>query len=469
MMWKSLQMPRSFQKVETGEDGRYAKFVVEALERGWGITLGNALRRTLLSSLQGAAIVSVKIEGVEKEFSTIPGVKEDVTDIILNLKSIRVKLLSDHDETLHLDVSGDGEVTAKDFVDNPNVTILTPDVHIATLNGNASLSMDVKISCGRGYVTADELKDKDAPIGVIAMDANFNPVQKVAMHISDTRVGQRTDFNRLELEITTDGSIDPEDALAYAAKLLVDHLEIFINFEGDLESPEELEMDEERQRIATLLRTRVDELELSVRSSNCLRMANIHTVGELVRNKENDMLKYKNFGRKSLVELNEVLTSMGLSFGHGVKNKKLGVNAQHKRAILRALTTSILEKGMEAEQTARYVRTTLHKAKIVRSNVDRMITYAKKGDLSARREAARFITSPKVLQDLFNTIGPRYASRNGGYTRIIKLGPNRAGDAAEMALIGLVEDEIVAKSKKAAEPAKSEAVSMVEGESKSAN
>lgn len=318
MMWKSLQMPRSFQKVETSEDGRKAKFVVEALERGWGITLGNALRRTLLSSLQGAAIVSVKIEGVEKEMSTVPGVKEDVTDIILNLKSIRVKLLSDHDETLHLDMSGDGEVKAKDFMDNPNVVILTPDVHIATLNGNASLSMDVKISCGRGFVRADELKDKDAPIGVIATDANFNPVQQVAMHISDTRVGQRTDFNRLELEITTDGSIDPEDALAYAAKLLVDHLEIFINFEGDLESPEELEMDEERQRIANLLRTRVDELELSVRSSNCLRMANIHTVGELVRNKENDMLKYKNFGRKSLVELNEVLTSMGLSFGMDV-------------------------------------------------------------------------------------------------------------------------------------------------------
>ena len=318
MMWKSLQMPRSFQKVESSEDGRKAKFVVEALERGWGITLGNALRRVLLSSLQGAAIVSVKIEGVEKEMSTIPGVKEDVTDIILNLKSIRVKLLSDHDETLHLDMSGDGEVTAKDFMDNPNVVILTPDVHIATLNRNASLSMDVKISCGRGFVRADELKDKDAPIGVIATDANFNPVQQVAMHISDTRVGQRTDFNRLELEITTDGSIDPEDALAYAAKLLVDHLEIFINFEGDLESPEEIEMDEERQRIATLLRTRVEELELSVRSSNCLRMANIHTVGELVRNKENDMLKYKNFGRKSLVELNEVLTSMGLSFGMDV-------------------------------------------------------------------------------------------------------------------------------------------------------
>ena len=212
MMWKSLQMPRSFQKVETGEDGRYAKFVVEALERGWGITLGNALRRTLLSSLQGAAIVSVKIEGVEKEFSTIPGVKEDVTDIILNLKSIRVKLLSDHDETLHLDVSGDGEVTAKSFMENPGVVVLTPDVHIATLNGNASLSMDVKISSGRGFVRADELKDPNAPIGVIATDANFNPVQKVAMHISDTRVGQKTDYNRLELEITTDGSIDPDFA-----------------------------------------------------------------------------------------------------------------------------------------------------------------------------------------------------------------------------------------------------------------
>ena len=291
MMWKSLQMPRSFQKVETGEDGRYAKFVVEALERGWGITLGNALRRTLLSSLQGAAIVSVKIEGVEKEFSTIPGVKEDVTDIILNLKSIRVKLLSDHDETLHLDVSGDGEVTAKSFMENPGVVVLTPDVHIATLN---------------------------APIGVIATDANFNPVQKVAMHISDTRVGQKTDYNRLELEITTDGSIDPEDALAYAAKLLVDHLEIFINFEGDLVTEGAEGQDEEHQRIAELLRTRVDELELSVRSSNCLRMANIHTVGELVRNKENDMLKYKNFGRKSLVELNEVLTAMGLSFGMDV-------------------------------------------------------------------------------------------------------------------------------------------------------
>ena len=303
---------------EISEDKKFGRFVVEPLERGYGTTLGNSLRRIMLSSLPGAAVSQVKIDGVLHEFSPIPGVKEDVTDIILNLKSIRVKLLSDHDETLRLDMSGDGEITAANIEENPNVVILTPDVHIATLSGNASLSMELKVSSGRGYVVADELKDPDAPIGEIAMDANFNPVLKVAMHVSDTRVGQKTDYNRLELEVTTDGSIDPEDALAYAAKLLVDHLEAFINFEGELESPEETVQDEERQRIASRLRLRVDELELSVRSSNCLRMANIHTIAELVRNKEGDMLKYKNFGRKSLVELNEVLTSMGLTFGMNV-------------------------------------------------------------------------------------------------------------------------------------------------------
>ena len=308
----------NIEVAEISEDKKYGKFVVEPLERGYGITLGNSLRRIMLSSLPGTAVSQVKIDGVLHEFSSIPGVKEDVTDIILNLKSIRVKLLSDHDETLRLDMSGDGEITAANIEENPNVVILTPDVHIATLSGNASLSMELKVSSGRGYVVADELKDPDAPIGEIAMDANFNPVLKVAMHVSDTRVGQKTDYNRLELEVTTDGSIDPEDALAYAAKLLVDHLEAFINFEGELESPEETVQDEERQRIASRLRLRVDELELSVRSSNCLRMANIHTIAELVRNKEGDMLKYKNFGRKSLVELNDVLTSMGLSFGMNV-------------------------------------------------------------------------------------------------------------------------------------------------------
>jgi len=318
MMWKSLQMPRNFQKIEASADGRSAKFVIDALERGWGVTVGNSLRRVLLSSLQGAAVVSVKIDGVSHEYSTIKGVKEDVADIILNLKALRIKLLSDHDETLRLDVSGEGKVTAAAIEANPNVVILNPSLEIATLSGGASLSMEMRVTSGRGYVISDDLKDASAPIGVIHMDANFSPVLNVAMHVADTRVGQRTDFNRLELEITSDGSIDPEDALAYSAKLLVDHFELFINFEGDLESPEEAVQDEERQRVANLLRMRVDELELSVRSSNCLRMANIHTIADLVRNKEQDMLKYKNFGRKSLVELNEVLTSMGLGFGMNV-------------------------------------------------------------------------------------------------------------------------------------------------------
>jgi DNA-directed RNA polymerase subunit alpha len=318
MKWKALQMPKEIRRVQVSNDGTYGKFVLEAFERGWGMTVGNAMRRVLLSSLQGAAVVSVRIDRVEHEYCTIEGVKEDVTDIILNLKKLRVKLLSDHDEVLRLDVSGDGRVTAANIETNPNVQILNPDLHIATLNGGGSLSIEMKVTVGRGYVLAEDLKEEESPIGTIFLDANFSPVSKVAYRVSDTRVGQRTDYNSLELEIWSDGSIHPEDAMAYAAKLLVDHFELFINFEGDLVASEEVAQDEEHVRIASLLRTRVDDLELSVRSSNCLRMANIHTLADLVRNKETDMLKYKNFGRKSLVELNEVLTGLGLSFGMNV-------------------------------------------------------------------------------------------------------------------------------------------------------
>jgi DNA-directed RNA polymerase subunit alpha len=316
MKWKALHMPKGIVK-EKG-DSKYGRFVVEPFERGWGITVGNALRRVLLSSLQGAAVVSVKFEGVQHEFSTLEGVKEDVAEIILNLKQLRVKLLSDEDATLRLDISGEGEVRAEHVEPNPDVQILNPDLHIATLSKNGSLTLELRISDGRGYVVSDELKREDDPIGVIPIDANFSPVTKVSYEVSDTRVGQRTDFNRLEMEVWTDGSIDPEDAMAYASKLLVDHLEMFINFEGDLEAAEEVVKDEEKERIRQLLKMRVDELELSVRSSNCLRCANIHTIADLVRNQESEMLKYKNFGRKSLIELNEVLSNMGLSFGMDV-------------------------------------------------------------------------------------------------------------------------------------------------------
>jgi len=322
MVWKSLKMPRNFQKTEVSENGRRAKFEIEALERGWGTTVGNALRRVLLSSIQGAAIVSVKIDKVQKEYASIPGVREDVTDIILNLKAIRLKLLSDKDEVLRLDVSGEGEVTADNIDKNPAVVILNPTAHIASLSGNASLCIEMKVSSGRGYVPADDpdrrRSAENAPVGEILIDANFNPVLNVGMLVSDTRVEERTDFNRLELDIVTDGSIDPEDALAYAAKLLVDHLEMFINFEGDLDSPDELNTSVITQAIAQKLILKVEDLELSVRSSNCLRQAGIHTIADLVRNKENDMLKHKNFGRKSLVELNDLLSSMDLSFGMDV-------------------------------------------------------------------------------------------------------------------------------------------------------
>ncbi len=313
MKWKALHMPRGIVK-EKG-DSKYGKFVIEPFERGWGISVGNSLRRVLLSSLQGAAVVSVRIEGVSHEFSALEGVKEDISEIVLNIKQLRVKLLSDEDATLRLDVSGEGEVRAEHIEANPDVQILNPDLHIATLGKTGSLTMEMRVSDGRGYVVSDELKREEDPIGVIPIDANFSPVTKVAYEVSDTRVGQRTDFNRLEMEVWTDGSIDPEDALAYSAKLLVDHLEMFINFEGDLEAAEEVVRDEEKDRIRQLLKMRVDELELSVRSSNCLRCANIHTIADLVRNQESEMLKYKNFGRKSLIELNEVLSNMGLSFG----------------------------------------------------------------------------------------------------------------------------------------------------------
>jgi DNA-directed RNA polymerase subunit alpha len=317
MKWKALQMPKGVAKESTTIEST-GRFVIEPLERGWGVTVGNALRRVLLSSLQGARVVAIHIEGAPHEFGTIPGVKEDITDIVLNIKQLRLKLHSDRDAKLRLDVTGEGQVKASAIEANPDVVILNEELHIATLDKNASLSIELRVSSGRGYVLSDEMKRPEDPIGWIYLDTHFSPVTKVNMIIEDTRVGQKTDFNKLILEISTDGSITPEDALAYAAKLLVDHFEMFINFEGDLEPTEQPDNDGERERISGILKMRVDELELSVRSGNCLRMANIHTIADLVRNTEQDMLKYKNFGRKSLVELNEVLTGLGLSFGFDV-------------------------------------------------------------------------------------------------------------------------------------------------------
>jgi DNA-directed RNA polymerase subunit alpha len=319
MKWKSLLMPKAI-KIENPDDVvHYGKVIVEPLERGWGHTVGNAIRRILLSSLQGAAVISVRIENVLHEYSTIGGVKEDITDIILNLKKLRLKLNTDEDATLRLDVSGEGEVKASDIEKNPDVEILNPDLHIATINSDAKLKIEMRVSDGRGYVAAEQNKREDDPVGSIPIDALFSPVEKVNYTVENARVGQRTDLDRLVLDVWTDGSISVEDAMAYAAKLLADHFALFINFEGELEPVEEVVKDEKAEKLRQLLKMRVDELELSVRSANCLRAANIHTLADLVKNQESDMLKYKNFGRKSLIELNQILANLGLSFGMDVE------------------------------------------------------------------------------------------------------------------------------------------------------
>jgi DNA-directed RNA polymerase subunit alpha len=319
MKWKSLLMPKAI-KVENPDDVPfYGRVVVEPLERGWGHTVGNSIRRILLSSLQGAAVISVRISNASHEYSTIEGVVEDVTDIILNIKKLRLRLNGDEDATLRLDVSGEGVVKAGDIEKNPDVDILNPDLHIATINSDAKLKIEMRVSDGRGYVAAEQNKREDDPIGTIPIDALFSPITKVNYTVENARVGQRTDLDKLILDIWTDSSISVEDAVAYAAKLLLDHLGIFINFEGELEPVEESVKDEKADKLRQLLKMRVDELELSVRSANCLRAANIHTLADLVKNQESDMLKYKNFGRKSLIELNQILTNLGLSFGMDVE------------------------------------------------------------------------------------------------------------------------------------------------------
>lgn len=320
MKLKNFQMPKTVTVDDETLTETYGMFVLEPLERGFGTTIGNSLRRVLLSSLPGAAVTAVKIDGVSHEFSTIPDVVEDVTEIVLNLKELRLVLHSDDPKTLLLEAEGKGDVTALDIQTEPGVKILNPDLHIATLDEGGRLRMDIYVGTGRGYVLAEQNKDANQPIGVIAMDSIFSPVSRVNFRVENTRVGQRTDYDRLVLEISTDGSILPPDALSSAAQILKNHLQLFIAFDEDLVPEPEEEVDQEYERIRNLLRTNVEELELSVRSSNCLRAAEIKTLAELVQKSEAEMLKYRNFGRKSLTELNEILTGLGLSFGMDVQS-----------------------------------------------------------------------------------------------------------------------------------------------------
>jgi DNA-directed RNA polymerase subunit alpha len=310
--WKDLIRPKL--EVRAIEE-RYGRFDLEAFERGFGTTIGNALRRVLLSSLKGAAITAAKIDGVLHEFSTIDGITEDVTDIILNLKEVRIRVHEGQRHNGVLEVSSEGVVKAGDIQFGPNVEVLNPEQPLATLLPGASLRMELTAKRGSGYVSADRNRDEDAPVGTIAMDAAFSPVRKVNFTVSSARVGQRTDYDKLTLEVWTDGSMRPDDSVAVAARILQDQLAVLINFDVDeLEAQETIKEPESEPLNENLFRC-VDELDLSVRSANCLQNADIKYIGELVQRSESEMLKTKNFGRKSLLEIKELLAEMGLGLG----------------------------------------------------------------------------------------------------------------------------------------------------------
>jgi len=315
MNWRELIKPQKVQIESTSPT--YGKFVCEPLERGFGITIGNSLRRIILSSLYGAAITAVKFERAMHEFSVIEGVIEDVSEIILNIKNIRLRMYESGPKYLTLSVNGEHVVTANDFVSEDNkIEILNTEQHIATLKPGAKLEMTATVNLNRGYSLSEANKDEDAPIGTIPIDAIFSPIKRVNYVVSNARVGQKTDYDKLTLEVWTDGSIQPEDAVAYAAKIMKEQLSIFINFDEDQE-PELLEEEEDipTQSYNENLYRSVEELELSVRSANCLKNANINKIFQLVQRTEAEMLKTKNFGRKSLNEIKEVLNEMGLSLG----------------------------------------------------------------------------------------------------------------------------------------------------------
>ncbi len=311
--WRELIKPSRLDIDEETHSHYYGKFSCEPLERGFGHTIGNALRRILISSLQGAAITKVRIEGVLHEFSTIPGVLEDVSDIILNIKGIRLRYLGQEDTTVTLSASGEGVVRAGNIKCPPDVEILNPDHHLATLGPEGRLEAEFAVRTGKGYITADRIKNPEDPIGVIALDAAFSPITKVNYVVTQARVGQITDYDKLTLEVYTNGAVRPEDAVAFAAKILKEQLNLFINFPEESE-PSEVVDDTPPTLNENLFRT-VDELELSVRSANCLKNADIKYIGELVQKSEAEMLKTKNFGRKSLNEIKEMLTEMGLGLG----------------------------------------------------------------------------------------------------------------------------------------------------------
>jgi DNA-directed RNA polymerase subunit alpha len=321
MLWKGFQKPKRLEVDREDQTDTFGRFTAQPFERGFATTVGNALRRVLLSSIEGAAITAVRVEGVLHEFSPIPGAMEDTTDLILNLKRVPLKMHVEHPKTLLLKTSSPGEVRAKDITPDPDVEILDPEAYIATLGQGSTLSVEMRVKQGRGYVSADKNFDEDLSIGWIPVDSVHSPIKKVNYFVENARVGQATDYEKLTLEVWTNGAVNPRDAVGLASKLMKDHLTIFINIEEEDEVEEPAELPEhDREVWWEKLNKSVDEMELSVRSYNCLKNANIRTIGELVQKTEAEMLKTKNFGRKSLNEIKEILAGMGLSLGMKLDN-----------------------------------------------------------------------------------------------------------------------------------------------------
>ena len=315
MLWKGFQRPKRLEFERETLTDRFGRFYAQPFERGFGTTIGNAMRRVLLSSIEGAAVTAVKIEGVLHEFSPIPGVVEDATDIILNLKQVPLKMHSDATKTLYLNITKAGEVRARDIQTDADVEILEPDAHIATVADNGRLQMEMRVKRGRGYVSADKNFDEDLGIGWIPIDSVHSPIKKVNYLVEAARIGQNTDYDKLTIDVWTNGSVTPRDSVSLSSRLIRDHLNIFINLEDAGELAQETTGDSPRVASNENLDKSVEELELSVRSYNCLKNANIRTIRELVQKSEGEMLKTKNFGRKSLNEIKEILSTMGLSLG----------------------------------------------------------------------------------------------------------------------------------------------------------
>lgn len=322
--WRDFQMPKRLECDEATYTDNYGKFIAEPFERGYGVTLGNSLRRILLSSIEGSAVTSIKVDGVQHEFSTIPGVLESVSDIVLNIKKIVLRSHSKVAKSIYIKAEKKGEIKGRDVICDETIEILNPDLHIATLTKDTNLHIEMEVSKGRGYVPSEANKKEGAPLGTISIDSIFTPITKVNFNVENTRVGQKTDYDRLILEIWTNNGINPKEALLYASNILQRHLDVFVSY-GQLpeEEEEEEEITAEEKALYEKLRLPISELELSVRSANCLRESNIKSISELVRKSEAELLSFRNFGKKSLTEINELLKGLGLGLGMKIDLKKL--------------------------------------------------------------------------------------------------------------------------------------------------